>query len=216
MARMMVILIVFLVATLVPGSATASNASGAWALVDAPAGQAMSAHARMTTARDLAKRIGVLQRVIPDQSARARKRTQRKLEALDDDSLGTKARGDFFLSLDYQHHQLLGLLAQAQTALQCVLDEAPGTLPASATEVRCWVQLAEVLFEEDRIEMGLGALRRRKMIPKDDDMPRVAQDPRIWYAEFGRGILRSIVEPHLAALAAATGPLEADQRAVQP
>jgi hypothetical protein len=41
-------------------------------------------------------------------------------------------------------------------------------------------------------------------------MPRPAQDPRVWYGEFGRGIVRRVLTPWIQGLGVA------EQEAVQP
>ncbi len=171
----------------------AAHASDAWLLIDIEEKAALDRGERVAIAEDLGARLAVIRSVVPLQSDADRAKVEARMRRLDDEALGSSGRGRFFLSVDYQHYQLLELLQQAATALDCIYQAA-----SEAQEMYCWSQLASIYLAEERMELGLATLRRRHLIPRDDDMPRVAQDPRVWYAEFGRGILRGIISPYLA------------------
>ena len=185
-----------LIVALLSGAAAARDA---WLLIDIEEDAALSRAQRVAIAEDLGARLAVIRSVVPEQSPDRRARVERRLAELDaDEKVGNSSRGRFFLSRDYQHYQLLELLALAAERLNCVL----GAEDAVMQEMGCWAQLASVYLAEERLQLGLSTLRRSRMIPRDDDMPRVAQDPRVWYSQFGRGILRGIVTPYLKASSA--------------
>ena len=50
---------------------------------------------------------------------------------------------------------------------------------------------------KSRLDLALSMLRRARLIPKDGHMPVTAQDPEVWYGEYGRGILQYILIPYL-------------------
>ena len=174
-------------------------ARDAWLLIDIEEDAALSRAQRVAIAEDLGARLAVIRSVVPEQPPDRRARVERRLAELDaDEKVGNSSRGRFFLSREYQHYQLLELLEMAADRLNCVLG-AEGSV---MQEMGCWAQLASVYLAEERLQLGLSTLRRSRLIPRDDDMPRVAQDPRVWYSQFGRGILRGIVTPYLKASSA--------------
>ncbi len=169
------------------------HADDAWLLIDVDDAAVLERAERMAIAEDLGARLAVIRSVVPLQSDADKAKVEARMQRLDDEALGSSGRGRFFLSVDYQHYQLLELLRQAAAALDCIYQAA-----SEAKEMHCWAQLASIYLAEERMELGLATLRRRHLMPRDDDMPRVAQDPRVWYTEFGRGILRGIITPYLA------------------
>ena len=177
------------------------HAGDAWLLIDIDEHANLDRVERLSIAEDLGARLAVIRSVVPQQSAADRAKVEARMRRLDDEALGSSGRGRFFLSVDYQHYQLLDMLQQAAAALDCIYRAA-----SEAQEMHCWSRLASIYLAEERMELGLATLRRRHLIPRDDDMPRVAQDPRVWYAEFGRGILRGIISPFLARASGGEAP----------
>jgi hypothetical protein len=158
---------------------------------------------RLRVANDLASRVSLLVAVVPKQkeeeSARLRE-TEQALEALGADA-SPRERSRLYLSRAYQHRRLLELLADTLDALQCVrtADEMP-------REIHCWTRAAVNLMDEETVDVALTVLRDARMVPRDEDMPVKAQDPKVWYGEYGRGIVRHIVMPYVAGLALPATP----------
>ncbi len=175
--------------------APTASARDAWKLVDIEGDTLPAKAERIGIKDDLRARLAVMFSIVPEQTPRQREKVETRLAKIDDEDLGSSSRGRFFLSLDYQHYQLRELLDDADSRLKCISTALKED--AIAMEMSCWAQLATVYLAEERLALGLSTLRRRNVIPRDDDMPRVAQDPRVWYAEFGRGIVRGIVTPYL-------------------
>ncbi len=154
---------------------------------------------RLRVANDLASRVSLLVAVVPKQteeeSARLRE-TEQALEARGADA-SPRERSRLYLSRAYQHRRLLELLADTLDALECVrsAQEMP-------REVHCWTQAAVNLMDEETVDVALTVLRDARMVPRDEDMPVKAQDPKVWYGEYGKGIVRHIVMPYVAGLAA--------------
>lgn len=177
---------------LLPG--TALQAAEAWSLLGLDSDAPLNRAERISIANDLAVRLETLRRHVPMQKPDAAEAVRGQLDTLDDMTLASEQRGRFFLSLDYQHYQLLELLDGARTELECIR-----TTGNAALEHTCWARLATIYLSEERLELGIGTLRAARLLPKDDDMPRPAQDPRVWYGEFGRGIVRRVLTPWLSA-----------------
>ena len=105
----------------------------------------------------------------------------------------SRRRSRLYLSRPYQHYQLRELIQETQADLTCLND---ATKPIER-EMQCWAQLAGRLLEEERFRVGLSVLRNARIVPSDGDMPVLAQDPTVWYGEYARGIVESIVVPWL-------------------
>lgn len=181
-------------------SASAASSATAWELISPTTFDWRQAEQRRAVAQDLLQRLQLLAAVIPPLSSRQEAQVVNEMGELQ--RLGAQAdaqrRSRLYMSRHYQHFRLLELLADTQGHLQCVLST-----PRIAEEMRCW-SLASVGFaEEASLDLALSMLRRARLIPKDGAMPVKAQDPAVWYGEYGRGILKHILAPHLAAQAAA-------------
>ncbi|HEY5680505.1 MAG TPA: hypothetical protein VIS55_10595 [Pseudomonadales bacterium] len=163
---------------------------------------------RVRVANDLASRVSLLVAVVPrqteEESARLRE-TEQTLEARGADA-SPRDRSRLYLSRAYQHRRLLELLADTLDALQCVrsAEELP-------REVHCWTRAAVNLMDEETVDVALTVLRDARMVPRDEDMPVKAQDPKVWYGEYGKGIVRHIVMPYLAGLAAPRTPAATEE-----
>ena len=153
---------------------------------------------RQRIAEDLVSRVGLLAAVVPDQSAAQAQQLKATAAALD--SLGEDAtprqRSRLYLSRAYQHRRLLDMLSDTLGALQCVQ-----TSRDINAEMHCWSEVSVYLMDEETVHHSLTVLRSARMIPRDEDMPVKAQDPKVWYGEYGRGIVRHIVKPFLKSLA---------------
>jgi hypothetical protein len=153
---------------------------------------------RQRIAEDLISRVSLLSAVVPAQSEGQARQLDKIAAGLD--ALGENAtprqRSKLFLSRAYQHRRLLDMLADTLKALECV--RAAGAI---AREMHCWAEVSVLLMDEETMDVALAVLRSARMIPRDEDMPVKAQDPKIWYGEYGRGIVRHIVKPFLASLA---------------
>ncbi len=150
---------------------------------------------RRAIAEDLLVRLDLLADVIPPLSPRQEAQVANEMAELQ--RLGPTAdvrrRSRLYMSRRYQHFRLLELLDDTRRNLQCVIAAA-----RVSEEMRCW-SLASVNFgEEAKLDLALSMLRGARMIPKDGAMPVKAQDPAVWYGEYGRGILKHILTPHLA------------------
>ncbi|MEZ5596596.1 MAG: hypothetical protein R3E84_09420 [Pseudomonadales bacterium] len=174
-----------------------AGAADAWTLIDTQRHDELARVDRLQIAADLIGRLDLLLAHIPRQSPREAEKVADRLATLDAPGRSTEHRGRFFLSTAYQHYQLVALLNDARSSLACATAAT-----AEAAEMNCWARAADAYLAEERIDVGVATLRAARLLPRDDDMPRNAQDPRVWYTEFGRGILRRIITPWLAALAA--------------
>jgi len=172
-------------------------AAEAWSLLGADSDAPLSMAQRREIARDLTVRLQTLRSRVPLQAPNEAEAVRQQLASLGDLTLASEQRGRFFLSLPYQHYQLVELLDGASAELDCI-EGAHN----EAAEHTCWARLATIYLSEERLGLGISTLRAAKRLPRDDDLPRAAQDPRVWYSEFGRGILRRIITPWLAAQAA--------------
>ncbi len=166
----------------------------AWALLGADTDAALNQGERRQVAEDLGSRLEVLRSKVPLQSPADRTSVEERLAKLGDIALASERRGRFFLSLDYQHYQLAQLLDGASEQLRCIREATKESI-----ELTCWSRLAQIYLAEERLGIGLSTLRAARLLPRDDKMPTSAQDPTVWYTEFGRGILRRIITPWLDA-----------------
>ncbi|MBM4205699.1 MAG: hypothetical protein FJ194_16365 [Gammaproteobacteria bacterium] len=162
----------------------------AWSLLGLDSDDPLSRADRLDISEDLIRRLDILRRRVPMQKPDEAEEVRQQLTSLDDMTLASERRGRFFLSLPYQHYQLLELLDGARQELECIR-----TMEIPEVEHACWARLATIYLSEERLELGVGTLRAARLLPKDDDMPRPAQDPRVWYGEFGRGVVRRVLTP---------------------
>ena len=189
-------------ALLMLGLLMSASVSGeqAWTLLGADTDAALNQSERRQVAEDLGSRLEVLRSKVPLQSPADRTAVEERLAKLGDIALASERRGRFFLSLDYQHYQLAQLLDGASDQLRCIREATN-----ESVELTCWSRLAQIYLAEERLGIGLSTLRAARLLPRDDKMPTSAQDPTVWYTEFGRGILRRIITPWLEAQSATTG-----------
>ena len=150
---------------------------------------------RQAIAEDLLARLNLLADVIPPLSPQQEAQVANEMAELQrmDASADTRRRSRLYMSRRYQHFRLLELLDDTRRNLQCVIAAV-----RISEEMRCW-SLASVNFgEEAKLDLALSMLRSARLIPKDGAMPVKAQDPSVWYGEYGRGILKHILTPYLA------------------
>ena len=174
------------------------HAGSAWDLVH-PDDFDWSARAdRRSVAADLISRISLLAAVVPpqapDQIARL-KADEAELAALGEKATA-RQRSRLYLSRAYQHRRLVELLGNLLDALACVRSSV-----TVDREMFCWVEASALLMDEETLDISLNVLRQGRMIPRDEDMPVKAQDPKVWYSEYGRGVVRHIIRPYLESLA---------------
>lgn len=184
-------LIVLAMAGLLQSQALASNA---WDLVHPDGFDWRERDDRRSVAVDLISRISLLAAVIPPQSPAQisdLKDTEAKLADLGA-AATPRQRSRLYLSRAYQHRRLVELLRNTLAALACARSAV--TL---SQEMYCWAEASVLLMDEETLDISLSVLRQGRMIPRDEDMPVKAQDPKIWYSEYGRGVLRNIVRPYL-------------------
>ena len=180
-----------------PGRAAAVDA---WELISPTAFDWRQAGHRQAIAKDLLQRLDLLAGVIPPLSARVQAEVAKDAAALQRPgaALDPRERSRLYMSRRYQHYRLLQLLTETRANLECVLAATH-----VSEEMRCW-SLASVNFgDEAKLDLALSMLRSARLIPKDGAMPVKAQDPAVWYGEYGRGILKHILTPYLAEQAAA-------------
>ena len=177
-------------------SATSTAAAvNAWELIHPRAFDWQEAAHRTAIAKDLLRRLNLLASVVPPQSPQQQTLVLDEMAALD--KLGTEApprrRSRLFMSRGYQHYRLLELIEETRGDLECILAAAD-----IREEMHCWSLAAQHFGDETRLDLALSMLRSARLIPKDGQMPVTAQDPEVWYGEYGRGILQYIVVPYLA------------------
>ena len=186
----------------VSGTCAAASVN-AWELIHPKRLDWQEAPHRTAIARDLLRRLNLLASVVPEQSTEQRTHVLGEMEALD--KLGTEApprrRSRLFMSRGYQHYRLLELIEETRSDLECVLAAA-----GIREEMHCWSLAAQHFGDEARLDLALSMLRSARLIPKDGQMPVTAQDPEVWYGEYGRGILQHIIVPYLADAATRAGP----------
>ena len=182
---------------------SAAAAVNAWELIHPRTFDWQQAPHRTAIARDLLRRLNLLASVVPEQSPEQRALVLDEMEALE--TLGAEApprrRSRLFMSRGYQHYRLLQLIGESRADLDCILA-ATGI----QEEMHCWGLAAQHFGDEARLDLALSMLRSARLIPKDGQMPVTAQDPEVWYGEYGRGILQYIIVPYLAAAAARAEP----------
>ncbi|MDE0062218.1 MAG: hypothetical protein OXP09_16370 [Gammaproteobacteria bacterium] len=176
-------------------SATSTAAAvNAWELIHPRAFDWQEAAHRTAIAKDLLRRLNLLASVVPPQSPQQQTLVLDEMAALD--KLGTEApprrRSRLFMSRGYQHYRLLELIEETRGDLECILAAAD-----IREEMHCWSLAAQHFGDEARLDLALSMLRSARLIPKDGQMPVTAQDPEVWYGEYGRGILQYIVVPYL-------------------
>ena len=202
-----------LVLALVPMAGQGAAQVTAWELISPTVLDWRQAEQRRAVAKDLLERLDLLAGAIPPLSANQRARVVKEaaeLEGLDPDA-DSRRRSRLFMSRRYQHFRLLDLLAETRSNLKCVL-----AAEQVAEEMRCW-SLASVNFgEEAKLDLALSMLRSARLIPKDGAMPVKAQDPAVWYGEYGRGILKYILTPYLTQQAAGKAACAAETSAATP
>ena len=148
-------------------------------------------------AADLISRISLLAAVVPAQAPNEVRRL--KAQEAEIEALGAAAtprqRSRLYLSRAYQHGRLVELLDSMLAALDCVRNSV-----TVSREMFCWAEASGLLMDDATLDISLSVLRQGRRIPRDEDMPVKAQDPKIWYSEYGRGIVRNIITPYLQSL----------------
>lgn len=192
-----------LLAALLPAAPAA--AADAWELIHPKMFDWRQAEQRRAVARDLVRRLDLLAAVVPEQSPKELGELVRKMAELQGMAAGesSERRSRLYISRQYQHFRLLELIGEVRASLDCIL--AAGRLAQDqrlAQEMHCW-SLASLHFgDETTLSLALPMLRNARLIPKERNMPVMAKGPALWYAEYGRGILRHILAPYLACAAA--------------
>ena len=195
--------VLVVVAVFLPLAAPASQTPSAWDLVHPRGFDWQDRDARAHLADDLLGRIQMLAAVIPPISANDLERVRREQAELDalGDAAPPRRLSRHYLSRRYQHSVVLELLENTQGALGCAARSERIT-----AEMACWARASAYLLQEERLDLGLNVLRQARMLPRDEDMPVKAQDPVVWYGEYGRGVLNHILIPYLESRAAGGTP----------
>ena len=192
-----------------PTEAGSAATIDAWELISPAHFEWRERPHRRAIAEDLLVRLNLLADVIPPLSPQQEAQVANEMAELQrmDPDADTRRRSRLYMSRRYQHFRLLELLEDTRRNLQCVIAAA-----RVSDEMRCW-SLASVNFgDEAKLDLALSMLRSARLIPKDGAMPVKAQDPSVWYGEYGRGILKHILTPYLAEQAVKNGRLESDRR----
>ena len=183
----------------VPSGAAAAASVDAWELIHPKAFDWQQVAERKAIAGDLLRRLNLLALVVPAQSPEQQALVLDEVAELE--RLGSDApprrRSRLYMSRRYQHYRLLELIRETGEDLDCILQATD--VPE---EMHCWGLAAQHFGDETRLDLALSMLRSARLIPKDGQMPVTAQDPEVWYGEYGRGILRYILVPYLADAAA--------------
>ena len=183
----------------VAGQVGAAATIDAWELISPAHFNWQERPHRRAVAQDLLLRLNLLADVIPPLSPQQEAQVANEMAELQrmDPGADARRRSRLYMSRRYQHFRLLELLEDTRRNLQCVIDAG-----RISEEMRCW-SLASVNFgDEAKLDLALSMLRSARLIPKDGAMPVKAQDPSVWYGEYGRGILKHILTPYLAERAA--------------
>ena len=194
-----------------PSAAFAAAPVNAWELIHPKTFDWQRELERKAIAGDLLRRLNLLDAVVPSQSPEQQALVLDEMAELE--RLGTEApprrRSRLYLSRGYQHFRLLKLIEETRANLNCILGSAN-----IREEMHCWGLAAQHFGDETRLDLALSMLRSARLIPKDGQMPVTAQDPEVWYGEYGRGILQYILVPYLADAAAdsAEGTLDAEKQ----
>lgn len=201
----LVTLAALLVATALCAPGALAQSVSAWDLVHPGGFEWQIRSHRLRVAADLVSRVRVLAAIVPEQSDEKRRELQEAEAAIKalGDAATPRQRSRLYLSRAYQHRRLLDLLADTLQALDCVRTEE-----AITGEMYCWARASSLLMDEETMEIALNVLRDSRLIPRDEDIPVQAQDPVIWYGEYGRGIVSHIIAPFLRSLSGA--PARAD------
>ena len=182
-----------------PTAGAGSASMNAWELIHPKSFDWRQPGHRRAVARDLARRLNLLASVVPPQSPAQRTLVLEEMTELQ--RLGAEAtprrRGRLYMSRGYQHFRLMELIGETRADLDCILNAV-----SIHEEMHCWSRAALHFGDEARLDLALSMLRRARLMPKDDHMPVAAQDPEVWYGEYGRGILEHILVPYLADAAA--------------
>lgn len=178
-----------------PSTATAAGPVNAWELIHPKFFDWRQEAHRKAVASDLQQRLSRLASVVPVQSSSQRDRVLDEMAELD--RMGTDAssrrRSRLYMSRGYQHLRLLELIGETEADLECIVAAAD-----IREEMHCWSLAAQHFGDEARLDLALSMLRSARLIPRDGNMPVTAQDPEVWYGEYGRGILQYILVPYLA------------------
>ena len=191
-----------------------SGPVNAWELIHPKSFDWRQVQHRKAIARDLSRRLDLLASVVPSQSSEQRALVFAEMAELE--RLGSEAsprrKSRLYMSRGYQHFRLSELIGETGADLQCILGAAE-----LSEEMRCWSLAALHFSDETRLDLALSMLRRARLIPKDGHMPVTAQDPEVWYGEYGRGILQYILIPYLDDAAGGGAPpaVKADVGAVE-
>lgn len=175
-----------------------ANAGSAWDLVHPDNFNWQARADRHSVAADLISRVSLLAAVVPPQDPAQIKRlktSEAEIAALGEDAT-PRQRSRLYLSRAYQHRRLVEMLQNMLAALSCVRSSV-----TVSREMYCWAEASVLLMDEETLDISLGVLRQGRMMPRDEDMPVKAQDPKVWYSEYGRGVLRHIIRPYLESLA---------------
>ena len=184
-----------LAVTLVAPPARSAEAIDAWQLVHHDRLDWQLRQHRVAVAKDLAARVRILADIVPAQSEKkAQAVLERRTEVARADA---RARSRFYLSNDYQHWVLIDRLTAIQSSLDCVVEARE-----IAVEMACWADVSLAFAKENDIAIALDRLREARMMMREEKVPVKAKDPRIWYADFSRGILAHILTPYLKAQSA--------------
>ena len=192
--RLMHIVLICLVGSI----ASIANAGSAWDLVHPDNFDWQTRGDRHSVAADLISRVSLLAAVVPPQDPaqiNRLKTTEAEIAALGADAT-PRQRSRLYLSRAYQHRRLVEMLQNMLAALSCVRSSV-----TVSREMYCWAEASVLLMDEETLDISLSVLRQGRMIPRDEDMPVKAQDPKVWYSEYGRGVLRNIITPYLEGLA---------------
>jgi hypothetical protein len=192
-----------IVVLLAPAAAAVAQTTSAWDLVHPRNFDWQDRAARAQLADDLLGRIQMLAAVIPPMSGDDLEKVREEQAALEamGDAAPPRRLGRHYLSRRYQHRVVLELVDSTQGALSCAARSE-----LVAAEMACWARASAFLLQEERLDLGLNVLRDARMVPRDEDMPIKAQDPVVWYGEYGRGVLNHILIPYLESQAAGGMP----------
>ena len=196
--RTQLVICTLVASVIAPAAGNSSAPVNAWELIHPRFFDWRQETHRKAIARDLSRRLDLLVSVVPSQTPEQRAQVLGEVAELE--RLGNEGsprrRSRLYMSRGYQHFRLLDLIDETGSDLQCILsaDQLP-------QEMHCWSLAALHFGDESRLDLALSMLRSARLIPKDGQMPVAAQDPEVWYGEYGRGILQYILTPYLADVA---------------
>ncbi len=179
----------------VGGNPCDAHAASTWDLISPQNFDWHSKPDRLAIAADLKSRVELLAQLLPPQNPVEVEQLAGAEAALASNN-DEKHRLELELSAAFQHRKLEQMLTEIDTSLDCVTNSQ-----TDAAEMYCWAKISLMLGDEPAFKLALSTLRDKRRLPRNNELPSVLTFPEVWYVNYARGILESILIPYLAAQA---------------